>query len=151
MKRFWARPAAQVWYDEPLALLRTYSDKEPLMEKPVGSLASAVPPTAPILQDIVGSRMSGPDMSTGKPGELFGTAIKVEPRVLELLCPKGMIAEAQEKIIETCPDVLSLPGKTSVGSGGSDSSFAWDQFAGAVSDLANIGSTKRGHFARDTQ
>ena len=81
-------------------------------------------------------------MSAGKSGELFGTAIKVEPRVLELLCPKGMTSEARAKIIETCPDVLSLPGKNPVGSSGGDSSFAWDHFAGAISDLANIGSTK---------
>jgi hypothetical protein len=47
--------------------------------------------------------------------------------------------------------VLSLPGKTSVGTSGGDSSFAWDHFAGAISDLADIGSTKRGHFVRDTQ
>jgi len=162
MKRFRSRPTAQIWYDEQLALLRPDSDKEydsdatyveptgEKLEKPAGHSA-VPPPTVPVLRDIVGARMSGPDMSAGKPGELFGTAIKVEPRVLELLCPKGMLPEAREKIIETCPDVLSLPGKTSVGTGGGDPSFVWDHFAGAISDLADIGSTKRGHCVRDTQ
>jgi hypothetical protein len=166
MKRFRAKPAAQVWYDAQLALLKSDSDQEydsdatyiePTGEKPekpgrpAGLSTAALPPTPPVLRDIVGARMSGPDMSAGKPGELFGTAIKVEPRVLELLCPKGMLPEVREKIIETCPDVLSLPGKTSAGVGGGDPSFAWDQFAGAISDLADIGSTKRGHSVRDTQ
>ena len=163
MKRFRSKPAAQVWYDEQLALLRSASDPEydsdatyiePTDEKPEKPvcLPTGTPlPTPPILRDIVGARMSGPDMSAGKPGELFGMAIKVEPRVLELSCPKGMLPEAREKIIETCPDVLSLPGKTSVGTSGGDASFAWDQFAGAISDLADIGSTKRGHSVRDTQ
>jgi hypothetical protein len=54
--------------------------------------------------------------------------------------------------METCPDVLSLPGKTSIGTTtGGDPSFAWDQFAGAISDLADIGSSKQGRFMRDTQ
>jgi hypothetical protein len=158
----WTRPAAQIWYDEQLALLKSDSEKgydsdatyvEPTRGKPTGvpaDVPSSVSTTPP-LRDIVGARMSGPDMSAGKPGELFGTAIKVEPRVLELLCPKGMTSEAREQIIATCPDVLSLPGKTSVGTGGGDSSFAWDHFAGAISDLADIGSTKRGHSVHDTQ
>jgi hypothetical protein len=106
MKRFRSRPTAQVWYDEQLALLRPDSDKEydsdatyvePAGEKllkPVGLSTEAPPSTTPVLRDIVGARMSGPDMSAGKPGELFGTAIKVEPCVLELLCPKGMLPEA---------------------------------------------------------
>ena len=47
--------------------------------------------------------------------------------------------------------MLSLPGKTYVGTSSGDSSFAWDHFAGAISDLADIGSTKRGHFVCDTQ
>jgi hypothetical protein len=63
----------------------------------------------------------GPDTSAGKSKEIFGTSIKVKSRVLELLCPKGMTLEALERIIERCPDVLSLPGKTSAGTSGGDS------------------------------
>jgi hypothetical protein len=163
LKRFRTSAAAQEWFDEQQALLKLDSEQEynsdatytePVDEKLKGKLGAGPvqPQTTPLgIRDIVNARVVGPDTSAGKSGEIFGTSVKVEPRVLELLCPKGMTSEARGQIIETCPDVLSLPGKTSAGYSGGDSSFVWDQFAGAIFYLADIGSAQRGRFMRDTQ
>jgi hypothetical protein len=53
----------------------------------------------------------GPDSSAGKPNEIYGRLIQVEPEVLKLLCPKGVTASVQKEIMETAIDVVSLPGK----------------------------------------
>jgi hypothetical protein len=89
----------------------------------------------------------GPDSSVGKSNEVFGTSIHVEPEVLEVLCPKGVTQSVQKELMDTAVDVVSLPGKL----GRSEVSFVWDQFAGAVSDLTELGSRRAGNQPRDTQ
>jgi hypothetical protein len=89
----------------------------------------------------------GPDTSIGKSNEIYETSIHVEPEVLKILCPKGVSQAVRKELMETATDVVALPGKL----GGTDASFVWDQFAGAVCDLTDLGSRRAGNQPRDTQ
>jgi hypothetical protein len=98
---------------------------------------------------IVDPGHAGPDPSVGKPNEIHNTSIQVESEVLELLCPKGVTAQTRRDLMDAAPDVLSLPGK--LGSTINDSSEMWDQFAGAVNEMAEQQTVRAGTQVRDTQ
>jgi hypothetical protein len=91
----------------------------------------------------------GPDPSVGEATEIYGTSIQVEPEILKILCPKGVTATTRKELIECAPDVLSLPGK--LGSASADTAEVWDQFAGAVNEMAEQRATRSGTQPRDTQ
>jgi hypothetical protein len=91
----------------------------------------------------------GPDPSVGNPNEIHGTGIQIEGEILKLLCPKGVTATTRKDMIDAAPDVLALPGK--LGSALNDSTEVWDQFAGAVSEIAEQRATRAGTQLRDTQ
>jgi hypothetical protein len=51
--------------------------------------------------------------------------------------------------MDTAPDILSLPGK--LGSSLNNPSEMWDQFAGAVNEMAEQRAVRTGTQVRDTQ
>jgi hypothetical protein len=104
-----------------------------------GSGASWAPSVRPIPPQrpsaIIDVKHIGPDSSVGKPNEIYGTSIQVEPEILKILCPKGVTATTRRELMEVTPDVLALPGK--LGSTSADTAEVWDQFAGAaVNEIA---------------
>jgi hypothetical protein len=44
--------------------------------------------------------------------QIHGVSIDVEQEVLDLLCPKLLKKEGRKELIDACPDIVSLPGKT---------------------------------------
>jgi hypothetical protein len=94
-------------------------------------------------------RHMGPDTSVGKSNEIHGTSIQIEPEILKILCPKGLTRATKRELMDVAPDILSLPGK--LGSTTNDSAEVWDQFAGAVSEIAEQRTSRSGAAVRDTQ
>jgi hypothetical protein len=101
------------------------------------------------ISSVIDPRLAGPDPSVGTPNEIHNTSIQVESVVLEILCPKGVTAQTRRDLMDVTPDVLSLPGK--LGTSMTDSSEIWDQFAGAVSEMAEQRAVRTGTQLRDTQ
>jgi hypothetical protein len=98
---------------------------------------------------VIDPRHSGPDPSVGKPNKIHNVSIQVESEVLELLCPKGVTAQTRRDLMDVTPDIMSLPGK--LGASTADSSAIWDQFAGAVNEMAEQRAVRTGSQVRDTQ
>jgi hypothetical protein len=121
---------------------------EPTVRRPRAA-GDRTRPTAVEEQGAPEANLHGPDQSVGKPTEIHGTSIQVESEILKILCPKGVTASTRKDLMEAAPDVLSLPGK--LGSATNDSSEVWDQFAGAVSDIAEQRASWAGVQPRDTQ
>jgi hypothetical protein len=121
---------------------------EPAVRRPRGS-GERTRTAAVEEQPVPEALLHGPDQSVGKPTEIHGTSIQVESEILKILCPKGVTAATRKDLMEAVPDVLSLPGK--LGSATNDSSEVWDQFAGAVSDIAEQRASRAGVQPRDTQ
>jgi hypothetical protein len=92
----------------------------------------------------------GPDTSIGMPTQIHGTNIHIESDILQILCPKGVTAAMRKDMMEAAPDVMALPGNK-LGSAINDSTEVWDQFAGAVSEIAEQRAAGAGAQLRDTQ
>jgi hypothetical protein len=104
------------------------------------------------MDQIIDVHHSGPDTSTGKSKEMYGTSVQVEQEVLKLLCPKGVTASVRKELAESAVDVVSLPGKFSAATGSAaDGSFIMDQFAEAVGDLTDMSAKRVGSGSRDSQ
>jgi hypothetical protein len=103
-------------------------------------------------QDLIDFRMSAPDSSVGKPDEINGVSINVSAAVRDLLCPKGLTQDMQNRMIEVVPDVLAAPGKlTSSTNGEITDPNVYDQFAEALADFADVQTQRIGGHRRDTQ
>jgi hypothetical protein len=98
---------------------------------------------------VIDPRNAGPDSSIGRPNEIRNTLIHVESGRLEVLCPKGVTAQTRRDMMDVMPDILSLPGK--LGASTNTSSEIWDQFAGAVSEMAEQRAVRADTQLRDTQ
>jgi hypothetical protein len=112
---------------------------------------SSKPRTSLPLDQIIDLATVGPDTSAGKPMEMYGQSIQVEPEVLKLLCPKGVIAPVRKELMEAAVDVVSLPGKFSTAGTTVDGSSIMDQFAEAVGDMTDVNARRGGSLPRDTQ
>jgi hypothetical protein len=107
------------------------------------------------LDQIVDLTTIGPDSSAGKPNEIYGRSIQVEPEVLKLLCPKGVTASVRKEIMEAAIDVVSLPGKFTSSKIGEtptiDGGHIMDQFVEAVGNMTDTNARRGGSLLRDTQ
>jgi hypothetical protein len=59
---------------------------------------------------LVDFRMAGPDTSTGQSKSIHDVSINITSEVRNLLCPKGLTQEMQDRMLEVTPDVLSCQG-----------------------------------------
>jgi hypothetical protein len=179
-KRFTNRTEAEDWLAEQLVLLGVIPPDEDLSEDDgaseydtviydqsgLGKNRTVRPNTVPIItninmypppppnpsKELVDFRMSAPDTSVGKPDEICDVSINVSTAVRDLLCPKGLTQEMQNRLVEVVPDVLAAPGKlTSSMQGDSPDPNIYDHFAEALADLADVNAQHLGSHRRDTQ
>jgi hypothetical protein len=109
-------------------------------------------PMEPILSDIIDITKSGPDRSIGKPREIYETSINVESKVLKILCPKGVTSSVQQEVLSACPDIVTLPGKSSYGNGSVNEQLAVvDQLAQSFGEISDRTVRRHGQQPRDTQ
>jgi hypothetical protein len=166
-KRFRSKEAACAWLAEKRA--SGFGDNDPdsgdtwatlreesEIRQAVGGRSApndpSMPRTSLPLDRIVDLKTVGPDPSSGKPTEIYGQSIQVEPEVLKLLCPKGVTAPVRKEIMEASIDVVSLPGKFSnIAGTSSDGSHIMDQFAEAVGGMTDTNTRCGGSLPRDTQ
>jgi hypothetical protein len=151
-KRFRSEKAAAQWLvdhnvgrmDDTLDLSYDGTMQDATVYGDVMRGGTDISPKPPIIESL-----SGPDPSVGKPMELYNTSIQVEPAVLKILCPKGVMVQTRKDMMDAMPDIVSLPGK--LGTAMSNSTEVWDQFAGAVSEIAEQRATRAETQPRDTQ
>jgi hypothetical protein len=176
-RRFKTRPDAESWLaeqfslqgliapEEDLSVDGNASDYETVVNDsgrqagpPMSRPGPAIPPMSypPSVssphQDLVDFRMAAPDSSVGKIDEINGVSINVSSAVRDLLCPKGLTQEMQNRMFEVVPDVLAAPGKlTSTSTGEVTDPNVFDQFAEALADFADVQTQRTGGHQRDTQ
>jgi hypothetical protein len=97
--------------------------------------------------------MAGPDTSTGQSKSIHDVSINITSEVRNLLCPKGLTQEMQDRMLEVTPDGLSCQGKTTMVKSGSEFEVEtmWNHLAAAMSDMADVQAQRIGSQPRDTQ
>jgi hypothetical protein len=165
-KRFRTEEAATAWLSskgvagfgdddsesgDTCATCQEESDIPPVVGGPPPATDSSKPRTSLPLDQIVDLKTVGPDPSVGKPTEIYGQSIQVEPEVLKLLCPKGVTAPVRKEIMEASIDVVSLPGKFTTAGTTVDGSNIMDQFAEALGDMTDVNARRGSSLPRDTQ
>jgi hypothetical protein len=176
-RRFKMRPEADSWLaeqfsiqgliapEEDLSVDGNASDYETVVNEsggragpplsrpgPVGPPMFYPPIASSPHQELVDFRMAAPDSSVGKVDEINGVSINVSSAVRDLLCPKGLTQEMQNRMFKVVPDVLAAPGKlTSTTTGEVTDPNVFDQFVEALSDFADVQTQRTGGHQRDTQ
>jgi hypothetical protein len=178
-KRFKTRPEAEIWLVEQLSLQGVIPPTEDLSDDDGASeygtvnfneagrqtdvprpatLPRNLPFTYPQIKPVASNKelvdfhMSAPDTSVGKPAEICDVSINVSTAVRDLLCPKGLTLEMQNRLIEVVPDILAAPGKLSSSvMGETPDPSVYVQFAEALADFADVQAQRVGGHWRDTQ
>jgi hypothetical protein len=76
----------------------------------------------------------------------------VESEVLKILCPKGVTSAVQQELLNACPDIVTLPGKSSYGNGSFNEQLAMvDQLAQSFGEISDRMVRRHGQQPRDTQ